>query len=245
MIALGAGTQRIEQTLAQLLPTARVVRIDRDATRRKQAWPELRARIAGGDVDVLIGTQMLAKGHDFPNVGLVGVLHADPMLYSTDLRASERLFALLTQVAGRAGRGEIEGQVLVQTDFPQHPFYRALVSGDYDAYARSLLPERRAADFPPFTTQVLLRAEAKQAAVALEFLRGAAALAAPLAKNVELFDPVPASMARVAGTERAQLLAQSTSRQALQRFLRAWRAALDALRDRRVRWTLDVDPVEF
>ena len=245
LVPVGAGTQRIEEALARLLPDARILRIDRDATRRKGAWPALRARIEAGEVDVLVGTQMLAKGHDFPNLSLVGVLNADGALYSTDLRAPERLFALLTQVAGRAGRGDAPGRVLVQTEFPQHPFYRALIADDYAAYARELLDERRAAGFPPFAAQALLRAEAANAELALVFLRAAARNAHALGGKVEIFDPVPAAMARVAGVERAQLLVQSTSRPALQQFLARWRAGLDAAKERRVRWSLDVDPSDF
>jgi len=173
------------------------------------------------------------------------VLNADSALYSTDMRAPERLFALLTQVAGRAGRGDAPGRVLVQTEFPGHPFYRALIADDYAAYARQLLEERRAAGFPPFAAQALLRAEAASAELALVFLRDAARQANALGGNVEVFDPVPAGMARVAGVERAQLLVQSTSRPALQRFLAGWREGLDAAKERRVRWSLDVDPVEF
>jgi primosomal protein N' (replication factor Y) len=245
LVPVGAGTQRVEQVLEKLFPAARVLRVDRDATRRKGAWADMRNRIEARDVDILVGTQMLAKGHDFPHLSLVGVLDADQALYSTDLRAPERLFALLTQVAGRAGRGDQPGRVLVQTEFPRHPFYRALVAGDYAAYAEQLLAERRTAGFPPFVAQALLRAEATTAAAVLAFLRDAAEQAQGLEPAVEIFDPVPAAMARVAGVERAQLLVQSTSRPALQRFLARWRAGLDAGRDRRVRWTLDVDPVEF
>jgi primosomal protein N' (replication factor Y) len=245
LVPVGAGTQRIEEALVRLMPEARVLRIDRDATRRKGAWSDLRTRIESGAVDVLVGTQMLAKGHDFPNLSLVGVLNADSALYSTDLRAPERLFALLTQVAGRAGRGDAPGRVLVQTEFPQHPFYRALIADDYAAYARQLLEERRSAGFPPFAAQALLRAEAASAELALVFLRDAARQANALGGKVEIYDPVPAGMARIAGVERAQLLVQSTSRPALQHFLARWRVGLDAAKERRVRWSLDVDPVEF
>ncbi|MGH8619700.1 MAG: primosomal protein N', partial [Burkholderiales bacterium] len=145
----------------------------------------------------------------------------------------------------RAGRGDAPGRVLVQTEFPRHPFYRALLADDYAAYARQLLEERRAAGFPPFATQALLRAEAVQADLALAFLREAARQAHALGGNVEVYDPVAATMARVAGVERAQLLVQSTSRPALQHFLARWRAGLDAAKERRVRWSLDVDPAEF
>jgi primosomal protein N' (replication factor Y) len=242
---LGAGTQRIESALAQRLPAARIARIDRDSIRRRDAWPQMRARIERREVDLLVGTQLLAKGHDFPHLHLVGVVNADSRLYSTDFRAAERLYALLTQVAGRAGRGSTQGRVLVQTDFPDHPLYRALVRQDYAAFAQALLAERKAAGLPPFVHQALLRAEAPRLATALDFLEQAARAARSIGPEVTIYDPVPAAMARRAGHERAQLLVQSESRRALQRFLAAWSQRLYTGRSGPVRWSLDVDPLEF
>ena len=167
------------------------------------------------------------------------------MLYSADFRASERLLALLMQVAGRAGRGTTRGQVFIQTEFPDHPLYEALKRQDYRAFADTLLEERRQAGFPPFVHQALLRAEAPRLATALDFLRAAAASARSLAAPVTLYDPVPAAMPRRAGRERAQLLVQCESRAQLQQFLGQWHRALFENRSAPARWAIDVDPLEF
>jgi primosomal protein N' (replication factor Y) len=240
---LGQGTQRLEETLAALLPAARIRRIDRD-TMRPRAWAELGAAVHGGQVDILVGTQMLAKGHDFPNMTLALILDTDGALYSPDFRATERLFAQLMQVAGRAGRADKPGRVLIQTAFPDHPLFRFLQRHDYAGYARMLLAERRQLDLPPFTRQVLLRAEAPTMDAALAFLRRAATQA-PDAALVSVFTPTPAPMARVANLERAQLLVQSASRRALQGFVHDWRPRLETIRPRVARWSLDVDPLVF
>lgn len=241
---LGQGTQRIETTLARIFPAARILRIDRDSTRRKHAWNEMRRRIHDQEVDILVGTQILAKGHDFPKLNLVGVINADSSLYSTDFRAAERLFARLTQVAGRAGRGASRGRVLIQTEFPAHPLYEALRRDDYPSFARELLAERKRAGFPPFIHQAVLRAEAPQLDAALGFLRNAVDRGHGISDHVDMYDPVPAGMPRLAGLERAQLTVQSRSRAALQAFLRAWNARLAVPVQRQVRWSLDVDPQE-
>jgi primosomal protein N' (replication factor Y) len=242
---IGQGTQRIEATLNGHFPDARILRIDRDSTRRKHAWSDMRTRIQARDVDILVGTQILAKGHDFPHLALVCVLNADAMLYSSDFRASERLYALLTQVAGRAGRGQAQGEVLIQTEFPEHPLYAALRSQDLDAYAAALLAERESAGFPPFVHQALLRAEAPEVDTALGLLAHAKEIGRVLADGVELYDPVPATMVRLAGRERAQLLVQSESRPRLHAFLSAWRDLLAAQKSSSARWALDVDPIEL
>ncbi|HET7158521.1 MAG TPA: primosomal protein N', partial [Burkholderiales bacterium] len=242
---IGQGTQRVEATLAQHFPAARILRIDRDSTRRKHSWSGMRERIRAREVDILVGTQILAKGHDFPHLALVGVLNADAMLYSADFRASERLYALLTQVAGRAGRGEVAGEVLIQTEFPEHPLYQALRNQEFDAYAKTLLRERASAGFPPFVHQALLRSEATEVATALRFLEKAQALGQALRADVTLYDPVPATMVRLAGRERAQLLVQSSSRPKLHSFLKAWRDALTQDKANVARWALDVDPLEL
>jgi primosomal protein N' (replication factor Y) len=242
---VGQGTQRVEEALLGHFPQARVLRIDRDSTRRKNAWDAMRSRIRSRDVDILVGTQILAKGHDFPHLALVGVLNADSMLYSADFRAAERLYALLTQVAGRAGRGESQGEVLIQTEYPAHPLYAALRSQDFRRFADQLLAERRQARFPPFVHQALLRAESREVARALEFLEHARQLGREIGGNVELFDPVPAVLVRLAGRERAQLLVQSDARADLQVFLKTWRARLAQEKITRVRWALEVDPLEL
>ncbi|WMJ09961.1 primosomal protein N' [Nitrosomonas sp. sh817] len=240
----GQGTQRVEDALTSNFPAARILRIDRDSTRRKNAWHDMLQAIHGHQIDILIGTQLLSKGHDFPNLALVGIVSADNSLYSTDFRASERLFTQLMQVAGRAGRAQIAGTVLIQTEFPNHPLYQALQHHDYDGLAQILLSERKAAGFPPYVFQALLRGEAHDLNPVLNFLHQAIKLAKP-PEAVELFDPVPAQMHRLKGLERAQLLIQSTSRKQLQAFLTEWCAQIHALTNHKVRWTLDVDPLEF
>jgi primosomal protein N' (replication factor Y) len=242
---IGQGTQRVEASLSQRFPAARILRIDRDSTRRKNAWSDMRKRIHAREIDILVGTQILAKGHDFPHLALVCVLNADAMLYSADFRASERLYALLTQVAGRAGRGEAQGEVLIQTEFPQHPLYAALRSRDFEGFAQTLLDERRTAGFPPYQHQVLLRAEAPEVDTALAFLDHAKEVGRMLQEDVELFDPVPAAMVRLAGRERAQLLVQSASRPRLHAFLDTWRDLLAAEKSSVARWALDVDPLDL
>lgn len=240
----GQGTQRVEETLTAHFPAARILRIDRDSTRRKHAWQEILHAIQTQQVDILIGTQLLAKGHDFPNLALVGILNADNALYSTDFRASERLFAQLMQVAGRAGRANVAGHVLIQTEFPDHPLYQALQRHDYDTLAQTLLAERKTAGFPPYVYQALLRAEAHDIRLVLDFLSQAKQLAQSPA-TIELFDPVPAHMVRLKGLERGHVLVQSPSRKHLQTFLADWYAQLMTLPSQKVRWVLDVDPLEF
>jgi len=242
--AIGQGTQRIEVALRAAFPQARLLRIDRDTTRAVDVWPAMRKAIEQREVDILVGTQLLSKGHDFPGVGLVCVLDADRSLYSSDFRASEHLFAQLVQVAGRAGRGATAGEVLIQTAFPEHPLYRAVQRLDFDAFAHELLDERKQAQFPPFIHQAVLRAEATRMIQALSFLQNALELAAPFAAGVSVFDPTPAVMTRLKGRERAQLLVQSASRAQLHRFLDRWLAAMRAANVRSARWAVDVDPLE-
>jgi primosomal protein N' (replication factor Y) len=240
--ALGEGTERIEAALAKVFPKARVVRIDRDVTRRQGALEEQLARVHAGEADILVGTQMLSKGHDFPNVTLVGVVNADQGLYSADFRAPERLMQQILQVAGRAGRADKPGEVLVQTWHPGHPLFTALVNHDYESFLSYALSERRDTGFPPYSFLALLRAESPKNGTALEFLRAARASAGAPA-GVEIMEPAPAPMEKRAGRWRAQLLVQSTSRKPLHAFLDRWVPALTALRQaRQVRWSLDVDP---
>jgi primosomal protein N' (replication factor Y) len=241
---IGRGTQRVEETLAARFPGARILRIDRDSARRRAELSRTLEGIRRGEGDILVGTQLLAKGHDFPALTLVGVLNADTALVSTDYRAPERLFAVLAQVAGRAGRRERPGEVLIQTRYPGHPLFAALARHDYAGFAQSQLAERRAAGFPPFVFEAALRAEAPKLETALEFLGNAAArVRAP--DEVRVFDPVPHVLTRRAGLERAQLVMQSPSRPALQEFLTELLKMLFEEVPRQVRWHVDVDPIEF
>ena len=220
------------------------MRIDRDSARRRADLVRTLEGIGRGEADILVGTQLLAKGHDFPLLTLVGVLDADGGLLSTDYRSAERLYATLAQVAGRAGRREQPGEVLVQTFYPRHPLYAALARHDFEAFAASQLAEREAAGFPPYVHEAALRAEAGKLAQAMDFLRAATRLV-PVPDEVRVYDPVPHVITRRADLERAQLLVQSASRPALQEFLRAWSARLFATAPRNLRWHLDVDPIEF
>jgi primosomal protein N' (replication factor Y) len=241
----GRGTQRAAAHLSAVFPGVPVLRIDRDSMRARGAWQATSRQIEGGAPTILVGTQMLAKGHDFARLALAVVLHADAALFAADFRATERLFATLLQVAGRTGRGNALGRVLVQTEFPQHPLYAALRANDYAAFARQELMARRRAGFPPFAYQALLAAEADSQEAALGFLRRAIELAAPPPAEVDLYDPVPMRLARKASRERAQLLVQSTRRSALRSFLAAWRQRLVGIRAAGVHWAMDVDPVDL
>ncbi len=248
LLPSGFGTQRLEQAIRTAFPTARVLRVDRDTTRNKDAFAAMREQVDAHDVDILVGTQMLAKGHDFPRLTLVGVLGADNALYSADFRATERLVALLTQVAGRAGRAELPGSVIVQTDFAEHPAYRALAAHDYAGFADQLLAERRAAELPPASRIALLLAEAHARNDVDRFLEDAVEHARALLatdRSVHVFPPVPPALARRIGFERGQVLVQSTRRASLQSFLPRWREALATVGSTRVRWAIDVDPTAF
>ncbi len=243
---LGRGTQRVEEALAATVPGARVLRIDADSTRRKGSAQALFSDVHAGEVDILVGTQMIAKGHDFQRVSLVGVLNADTALFSHDFRASERLFAQLMQVSGRAGRAGLPGEVLVQTRYPRHALYHALGRHDYVGFANATLAERRDAHLPPFVYQALLRAEGRTLDAALAFLQQAAAALAeiPAAERVTVYDAVPMTIVKVANVHRAQLLLESASRAALQGTLRAWQPALRALKGV-LRWSVEVDPLDI
>ncbi|MCB1957603.1 MAG: primosomal protein N' [Rhodocyclaceae bacterium] len=244
--AFGRGTQRIEERLGELFPAARILRIDRDAVRTRPQWETLLARIAAGEADILVGTQMMAKGHDFPRLTLVGVIGADASLHAADFRAPERLFQQLMQVGGRAGRAELPGEVLVQTEFPDHPLFACLVRHDYPRFCALALDERRRAGFPPFAYQAMLRADAPTLPEALAFLGRAVEEAQALAHPaLQLYDPVPMRLVRLARRERAQLLVESLQRGVLQAFLKQWVAALYRLpASRELRWRIDVDPME-
>ncbi len=246
--AIGRGTERLEEQLAQALPGARVARIDADTTRHKGALQAQLGAVHAGEVDVLVGTQMIAKGHDFRRITLVAAANPDTALFSADFRASERLFALLMQAAGRAGRDAgqaARSEMWVQTWHPQHALYAALRTHDYAAFAHSLLREREMAGLPPYTHLALLRAEARTLPVALAFLQ-AASDAAVAADGVSIYPPVPMSLQRVANVERAQMLVESNARPLLQSFLARWSPVLHALRAEHkgvLRWAIDVDPI--
>jgi primosomal protein N' (replication factor Y) len=244
---VGQGTERIEQALKRLFPGIGVVRIDRDSTRRKGAMDALLAEVHSGEGRILIGTQMLAKGHHFPNVTLVGILDADQGLFSVDFRAGERMAQLIVQVAGRAGRADKPGTVVIQTHVPDHPLLRLLVEQDYAHFARAALKEREEAQLPPYSHLALLRAEAVDKLAPLAFLEEARQAAEGLPhEGIWLLGPVPAPMERRAGRNRAQLLLQAESRQALHRLLNQWAPALEGLKSgRKARWSLDVDPGEL
>jgi primosomal protein N' (replication factor Y) len=242
---VGQGTQRIEEKLEELFPDVPRVRLDRDAVRGRGDIEAAVQRMVSGDARILIGTQMVTKGHDFPNVTLVVVLNADRGLFSTDFRAPERLAQTIVQVAGRAGRGDKPGEVLIQTEFPDHPLLRSLLAAGYDGFARTALIEREQARWPPFSRLAAVRDSAKSAAAALAFLTDARHLAR-LPPKVRLFGPVPAAMAKRAGRYHAQLLIESSDRGALHRFLDSWVSQIEQLpSSRRVRWALDVDPLEL
>ncbi len=244
--AVGHGTERLETALRPLFPGIGIARLDRDSTRRRGSLESLLADIHNGDRRILIGTQMLAKGHHFPDVTLVGIVDADQGLYGVDFRSSERMAQLILQVAGRAGRAEKPGTVIIQTHHPDHPLLRVLVAEGYPGFAAAALAERQEALLPPFAHQALLRAEAVDPERALAFLNAARALAEPIADGLELLGPAPAPMERRAGRYRAHLLIQATQRQMLHRFLDRWTGLLWTERgDRQVRWSLDVDPMEL
>lgn len=246
LVPFGRGTQRLEDTLLTEFPAARILRIDSDSTRNRGTWEAMRQSIHRGEIDILLGTQILAKGHDFPNLTLVGIINADAALMAADYRAPERLFAQLHQVAGRAGRAALPGEVLIQTRYPEHPLYQALAANDYPAFADTLLADRALYGFPPTVAEAVVRAEAHDIADALAFLQSALAAAPERPEGLQLFDPVAMSLARLAGWERAHVLMQSTSRRALQNFLAAWTATLYSMRaPSNVRWHVDVDPLEF
>jgi primosomal protein N' (replication factor Y) len=250
---IGRGTERLEEQLAEVLPGARVARIDADSTKLKGALEAQLSAVHAGDVDVLVGTQMIAKGHDFRRITLVAAVNPDGALFSSDFRAPERLFSLLMQAAGRAGRDAEQAEqseMWVQTWHPLHPLYTALRKHDYQAFAASQLKEREMAGLPPFAHLALLRADARTAEAAKAFLQAAAQVAAQLpgADELLIYPPVPLHIARVANMERMQMLVEASSRSVLQRVLSPWMQMLPALRSDHkavVRWALDVDPLEI
>ncbi len=247
LLQMGFGTERIEHALTDLFPQYQVIRIDRDSTRRKGSMQKLLKEINHGKKQILIGTQMLAKGHHFPNVTLVGMLNADHGLYSSDFRASERMGQLILQVAGRAGREEKEGEVLIQTHHVDHPLFKPLLKHDYANFAKALLEERQQTELPPFTHLALLRAEAVDKTSPMIFLEQARLLLEQ-AKIIDLIllGPFPALMERRAGRYRAQLLIQANHRNQLQSLFAATILQLENDKAaKKVRWSLDIDPLDL
>ncbi|OAI21373.1 MULTISPECIES: primosomal protein N' [Methylomonas] len=245
--ALGLGTERIEETLKELFAGHRIVRLDRDTTQCKGALEGYLQQIHRGDADIVLGTQMLAKGHHFPNVTLVAILDIDSGLFSIDFRGGEKLAQLIVQVAGRAGRAELPGRVILQTRHPRHALLHNLLSHGYRAFAETALSERRAAGLPPFGYQALLRAQAGNAGAPQQFLGAAIQCLTDFTQSgVQVLGPVSAPMVRRAGLYRYQILLQSDKRPALQRLLDFWVPRLADLREARsVRWSLDVDPLDL
>jgi len=248
MVDVGEGTQRVEDAIAVRFPSASLLRIDRDSTSRKGELANVLEQARSGGADILIGTQLITKGHDFPNVGMVGILEADQGLYSTDFRSSEALFQQILQVSGRAGRRGDVGRVFIQTAFPEHAFFEKVVNHDFIGFSASLIDERKAAGFPPFGFFALLRAESPHQAQALQFLRKARHEIKPH-EGVRLMDAVPAPMERRAGKFRAQLLVCSTQRSALNHTMALWLHEMATNRELKkaastVRWSLDIDPLD-
>ena len=242
----GQGSERIEDALHEALPGVRIARVDRDATRRKGSAEKIFADTAKGDVDILVGTQMLAKGHDFPKLTLVGVVNADGAVFSADFRAAERMAQQLMQVSGRAGRAALPGRVLIQTRFPEHPVYQAVASHQYAQFVTAALAERRVMHLPPYSYLALLRVEAKDLAKLDLFCENAQRLASEHADkfNVRVWEPVASTLARKAGYSRKQLMVQSDKRSQLQQFLAIWIAAIRQSDVRQIKWVIDVDPIE-
>ena len=246
LLAIGSGTERIENFLNQRFPDIEISRIDRDTTRKKGSLEDKLQKVHSGDTSILVGTQMLAKGHDFPNVTLVGILDADQALYSADFRASEHLAQLITQVSGRAGRAEKPGEVMIQTHHPEHPLLQTLLHDGYEKFAEAALDERHQAGLPPFKHLALLRCGAIKKDLGLNFMQAAVSL---INENnmamVEIFGPVPAPMEKRAGRYRTQIMLQSNDRKTLHELLRRWLPQLQQLKSsKQVRWSIDIDPYD-
>jgi len=243
---VGQGTERVEETLARLFPDAPLARLDRDTASGRGALEAVLERVHSGAARILVGTQMLTKGHHFPEVSLVVILDADQGLFASDYRATERLAQTITQVAGRAGRAARPGEVLIQTEFPEHPLLTRLITEGYEGFAASALAERRAAGWPPYSRLAMLRGEAKDTAGLDRFLRAAAAAGHALHDPaIKIWGPATALLARRADHFRAHLLIETTTRAVLQRFLARWLPLVETLPGPTgMRWSIDVDPLE-
>ncbi len=245
---IGQGTERTEEALQRLFPDKRIARIDRDTTRRKGAMEQKLKDAESGRDQILLGTQLLAKGHHFPNLSLVAVLDSDQGLFSADFRSAERMAQLIMQVSGRAGRADRAGEVLIQTHHPEHELLQYAVRQDYPALSRYLLQERQTAQWPPYSYLAMLRAEATQQSMPIQFLRDAVTCASdiPGSDKVMLLGPVAAPMEKRAGRYRAQLLLQSPERADLHGLISAWLPQIEQLKSsRKVRWSLDIDPQDM
>jgi len=247
LMSLGSGTQKVEERINKLFPNAQVRRVDRDTIKTKAALDKLYDDMNHKKIDILVGTQMLSKGHDFPNLSLVIVLDSDNALYSSDFRASERLFSQLVQVAGRAGRGSTPGEVVIQTNFPEHPLYQSVKNQDYESFASEEINLRKELNFPPFCFQAVLRAESKNKKNLESFINQVYLIASKSGiKEVDVFHPVQPILDRVKGFERYQIYFHSTSRQILNQFLRIVKEKILKEKDlNKVKWNIDVDPVDF
>ena len=246
MIDIGLGTERLEETLQQRFPHFNLLRIDRDSTRRKKSMEEKLKKMHDHEADILIGTQMIAKGHHFPNLTLVAIIDLDSGFYSSDFRAIERMGQLLVQVSGRAGREEKIGEVIIQTHHPDNPLLSTLLINGYDTFAKTLLQERETAQLPPYVHAALLRAEAIKKELPSQFLLKAKAFASTHSPNdIQVLGPISATMERKAGRYRHQLLFQSKNRASLHRLLDQLIHHLSNEKMRQVRWSLDVDPQEI
>jgi len=243
---VGVGTERVEETLARLFPSAPLARLDRDSAHAHKALEAVLERMHRGEARILVGTQMLTKGHHFPEVSLVVILDADQGLFASDFRATERLAQTITQVAGRAGRAARPGEVMIQTSYPEHPLLTRLISSGYEGFAASALEERRAAHWPPYSRLALLRAEAKDSDALDEYLRAAAVRGRAVAEPaVSILGPASALLARRADHFRAHLLIEAAARGPLRRFLSRWLPLVESLPGPTgLRWSIDVDPLE-
>lgn len=248
LMPLGAGTQRIEEQLQEIWPSARILRIDRDSTQKKNAAQVAFDAVHAGEVDILVGTQMVAKGHDFQKVSLVVVLNVDAQLVSANPRSEERVFANLMQVAGRAGRGGLSSTMIVQSRFGDRPIFKALAAQDYEMFADELLAVREMEGAIPFASQALLLADASSLDKTLEFLSQASSIGTTIRERYQLddiaiFDPIPMAVMKVADRERGQLLIEAASKVRLNRFLAIWIKELSDLKTS-VHWVMDVDPID-
>jgi primosomal protein N' (replication factor Y) (superfamily II helicase) len=246
IIQVGHGTERLQETLEESFPSARILRIDRDSTRRKGAMQDYFEQINSGSVDILVGTQILAKGHHFPKVTLVGIIDADRGLYSNDFRASERMAQLIVQVSGRSGREKDPGMVMIQTHYPEHPFLLTLVQNDYNHFANLQMIERKATGLPPYSFQAMLRADSHENKIPMVFLAQATSSLKNISNKIDIFGPFPAPIEKRAGRYRFQLLVQSQSRKILHNTLDKWIYTLDLIKEgKKIRWSIDVDPQDL
>ena len=246
IIPVGHGTERLFETLSDLFPDANILRIDGDTTRRKGAMNAFTDKILSGEIDILVGTQMLAKGHHFPNVTLVGIIDADMGLYSNDFRAGEKMGQMITQVSGRAGRASHPGTVMIQTHYPDHPLIKLLIENDYNHFAQIQLAERKMVNLPPYIYQVLLRAEGYEIDQPLNFLRQSEKKLKNMTDNLEIFGPFPSPIEKRRGRYRFHLLIHSEKRSELQKYMHEWVNKLEQIKiGNKVRWSLDVDPIDL